>query len=264
MTQGLQVEQTTLAYQGNPVVREVSLGIPAGRITALLGPNGSGKSTLMKGLANQLAPVSGRICLDGAPLQEFTVGELARRIAYLPQTLTQPEGFTVRELVTMGRYAYRRPFTPPSAEDRRAVDEAMTLADLDGIADRLLANLSGGQRQRAWIGLVLAQQTDILLLDEPTTYLDIAHQVELLELLRTLNTRQHKTIVLVLHDLNQALTYCDQVVMMKNGAVVSAGDSSRILNETTLSDVYEVPLRVLRSAGEGLPFVMPDTGRRQG
>ena len=263
MTKGLQVEEITLSYQGTPIVRDVTLGIPAGQITALLGPNGSGKSTLMKGLANQLLPVSGQICLDEVPLQKFTVAELAQRLAYLPQTLAQPEGFTVRELVTMGRYAYRRPFAPPSAADRRAVDEAIELADLGDLADRLLANLSGGQRQRAWIGLVLAQQTDILLLDEPTTYLDIAHQVELLELLRSLNVRQNKTIVLVLHDLNQALTYSDYVVMMKRGQVVSAGDATGILNEATLSDVYQVPLRVLRSAGEGLPFVMPDTGARE-
>jgi iron complex transport system ATP-binding protein len=201
-----------LAYEAREVVHDLTIRIPTGRITVIVGANACGKSTLLRALARLLKPRSGTVYLDGTDIHRLPTKEIATKVGILPQSPTAPEGLTVADLVARGRYPHQRWFQQWSREDEAAVDEAMRLTRLEALAGRPVDELSGGQRQRAWIAMALAQGTSTLLLDEPTTYLDMAHQVEVLDLLADLNTRRGRTVVLVLHDLNQACRYAHHLV----------------------------------------------------
>ena len=213
----------TVGYGAEPVVRDLSLAIPDGKVTTIVGPNGCGKSTLLRTMARLLKPTSGQVVLDGEPITSIHTREIAKRMALLPQSPVAPEGLLVRDLVGRGRHPHQRWFAQWSEHDEDIVGQALALTDTADLADRPLDQLSGGQRQRAWIAMTLAQDTDLMLLDEPTTYLDLAHQVEVLDLVSRLNRERGRTVAMVLHDLNLAARYSDLIVVMKDGAVVTEG-----------------------------------------
>lgn len=215
MNATLEARHLTLAYDQNVIIRELGVTIPQGKITALVGPNGCGKSTLLRGLARLLKPRGGSVYLDGQAISTLSTKAIAKELSILPQGPTAPEGLTVRELVAQGRYPHQSFFQQWSREDEEALRWALTTTRMLDLADRPLDALSGGQRQRAWIAMTLAQATPILLLDEPTTFLDMAHQVEVLSLLDELNEREGRTIVMVLHDINQACRYAHHLIALK-------------------------------------------------
>ena len=224
----LRTENLTVSYGAQTVLDGLSLALPAGKITALLGPNGCGKSTLLNCFSRLLTPDSGEILLDEKPIAGFSARQLARRLALLPQHHLSPEGITVRELVSYGRSPWLSLWGRLSAEDNERVNVAMSQTRTRNLADRRLTQLSGGQRQRAFLAMVLAQDTPLILLDEPTTYLDINHQVELMRLMVELK-RQGKTVVTVLHDLNQASRYCDHLVVLASGRVMAQGAPEAVM-----------------------------------
>ena len=241
----LRCDQLHLGYGSRDIVRGLDLSIACGRITALIGPNGCGKSTLLRALAGLLAPKSGAVLLGNEPLSDWPRRKLARRIAFLSQHPPLPEGLTVRELVRHGRFPHHGPFGGDSEADRNVARWAMDVTGLASFQARPLSELSGGERQRAWIAMALAQQSDILLMDEPTTYLDLGHQLEVLHLLRALNAKHGITMVLSLHDLNQAMHYADRVVAMQAGAVVAEGAPVEVINDTLLAEVFGVRARLI-------------------
>jgi iron complex transport system ATP-binding protein len=261
MSSGLRTERLTLAYDGDPVVRELDLELLAGRITAIVGANACGKSTLLRGLARLLKPREGAVLLDGEAIARMPTRAVARRIGLLPQTSSAPQGLTVEDLVARGRYPHQRYLRQWSAEDRERVQWALRATGVDGLRDTPLDELSGGQRQRAWISMALAQDTDILLLDEPTTYLDLAHQVEVLDLLAELNERDGRTIVLVLHDLNEACRYAHRLVAMAGGAIHTQGPPEEVVDAEMVSAVYGVKAEVMAHPVAGTPLCLP-LGRR--
>lgn len=236
------------------VVSGLSLDIEARTVTALVGPNGSGKSTLLMTLARVLPRQSGAVLLDGRMLSDFSSVEIARRMGVLPQTAVVPAGATVRELVEQGRYPQRGPWAMLRRQDDSAMHRALALTDLTALADRRLDTLSGGERQRAWIAMTLAQETGILLLDEPTTYLDVRHQIELMRLVERLRDEQGLTVVMVLHDLNQAARYADRIVALRDGTVRADGPPSAVLTSTTLEEVFGVDGVVLEDPLSGRPL----------
>ncbi len=205
----LEAKQLSLSYGGAAIFKELNLSIPSGETTVLIGSNGCGKSTLLRAMARLLKPQRGTVVLSGEDIAKLTTKEVARRMAILPQGPTAPEGLTVLQLVKQGRYPYQSWLQQWSAEDEASVKAALAATGMDGLAERPVDSLSGGQRQRAWIAMTLAQQTDVILLDEPTTYLDLTHQIEVLDLLYELNAREQRTIVMVLHDINLACRYAD-------------------------------------------------------
>lgn len=253
----LRVEQLTVGYRDTPVLDGVDLALPAGAVSAIVGPNGCGKSTLLRTVARVLAPASGAVLLDGASVHRMPTKQVARQIGLLPQSSVVPEQLTVRDLVHRGRFPHRRALDRWSAADQQAVDDALSVTGMSELADRVVEELSGGQRQRAWIALVLAQQTPILLLDEPTTYLDLAHRLEVLRLLRTLNTQREVTVVMVLHDLNEACRYADHIIAMREGEIVAQGDPSAVVNAELVRDVFGVAATMLRDPVSGTPIVVP-------
>jgi iron complex transport system ATP-binding protein len=261
MSSGLRTERLTLAYDGDPVVRELDLELLPGRITAVVGANACGKSTLLRGLARLLKPREGAVLLDGEAIARLPTRAVARRIGLLPQTPTAPQGLTVEDLVARGRYPHQRFLQQWSAEDQERVEWAIGATGVDDLRDRPLDELSGGQRQRAWISMALAQDTDILLLDEPTTYLDLAHQVEVLDLLAELNERDGRTIVLVLHDLNEACRYAHRLVAMVGGAIHAQGPPERVVDAGMVAAVYGVEAEVMPHPVAGTPLCLP-LGRR--
>ncbi|MEJ3744861.1 ABC transporter ATP-binding protein [Actinomycetes bacterium KLBMP 9797] len=244
-------------YEDRVVLDGLDLDLPAGAFTAIVGPNACGKSTLLRTLARLLKPRGGAVLLDGAALTELPTREVARRLAVLPQSPLVPEGVTVAELVARGRQPYQRWWRQWSTQDGSAVREAMALADVDALADRPVDTLSGGQRQRVWIAMTLAQDTGILLLDEPTTFLDLPHQVEVLNLVHRLRSERGRTIVAVLHDLNQAARYADHLVAMRDGAVVAAGPPREILTVDLIRDVFGLDCVVVPCPVSGAPLVVP-------
>jgi iron complex transport system ATP-binding protein len=254
---GLVADAVTLAYGEDPVVRSLSLAVPDGRLTALIGPNACGKSTLLRGMARLLRARSGAIYLDGRAIHERPTREVATRLGLLPQSPVVPDGLTVEELVARGRYPHQSWLRQWSADDERAVERALLLTGTASIRGRRLDELSGGQRQRAWIALALAQETPLLLLDEPTTYLDLAHQVEVLDLLHRLNREEGRTIVLVIHDLNLAARYADHLVAMASGEVRAAGTPAEVLTEALMRDVFGLECRVITDPTCGAPLVLP-------
>jgi iron complex transport system ATP-binding protein len=257
-THRLAAEAVTLAYDARIVVEGLSLTVPAGKVTVVIGPNACGKSTLLRALARLLRPAAGTVTLDGRDLRSWRSRLVARELAFLPQTPEAPDGITVAELVRRGRHPHQTWWQQWSQADRQAIDRALVRTSTADLVDRPLAELSGGQRQRAWIAMVLAQDTDLLLLDEPTTYLDIAHQIEVLDLVRTLNRDEGKTVVAVLHDLNQAVRYADHLVVMKEGRIVAEGDPAAIITADLVREVFGLGAVVVPDPVTGDPLVVPN------
>jgi iron complex transport system ATP-binding protein len=253
----LRAESLVLGYGERTVVDAVDVVVPPGRVTVVVGANASGKSTLLRGLTRLLAPSGGAVLLDGRDLQRTPTRQVARRLGLLPQSPVAPEGITVGDLVARGRSPHQRWWQQWSADDERAVGEALAATRLTDLADRLVDELSGGQRQRAWIAMALAQQTDVLLLDEPTTFLDLAHQVEVLELIAELNATGGRSAVLVLHDLNHAARYAQHLLAMKDGRVVAAGPPAEVITEALVEDVFGLAARVIACPVTGRPLVVP-------
>ncbi|WP_239125205.1 ABC transporter ATP-binding protein [Leptolyngbya sp. CCY15150] len=253
----IEARNLTLAYGRTTIIHQVSLAIPPGQITVLVGANGCGKSTLLKGLGRLLKPCTGQVYLNNKPLASQSTKAIARHIALLSQNPVAPEGLTVRELVAQGRYPHQTWLQQWSIQDEQAVDDALQITDLEDLCDRPLDTLSGGQRQRAWIAMVLAQDTDILLLDEPTTFLDLAHQVEVLDLLYDLYQSQGRTIVLVLHDLNQACRYGHHVVAIKEGKIYAQGAPSVVMTATMVQDVFGLKSKIIADPVAGTPMCIP-------
>ncbi len=256
----LEAQHVELGYGGDIVVRGVDVAIPDGKITAIVGPNGCGKSTLLRALARLLTPQAGSVVLDGLDIHKIPTREVARRVGLLPQSPIAPAGITVKELVARGRTPHQRVLRPWSAEDETTVMSALHSAALTDIQDDIVDELSGGQRQRAWIGLALAQDTPLMLLDEPTTYLDIAHQYDVMDLLYRLNDRQDRTIVMVVHDLHQAARYAHHVIAMNDGTVVTAGDPADVFTEDLIRAVFDLESRVIPDPITGTPLVIPTHG----
>ena len=253
----LATKNLTLGYDGAPVVNDLDLLIPHGRITALIGPNGCGKSTLLRGLARLLKPRGGAVYLDGALIFKLPTKELARRLGILPQSPTAPEGLTVRELVAQGRYPHQHWFQQWSHDDEEMTQRALEITNMGELADRPLDALSGGQRQRAWIAMTLAQNTNILLLDEPTTFLDMAHQIEVLHLLERLNGEEGRTIVMVVHDLNHASRYAHHIVAVAAGQVVATGTPREVMTPEMLRHVFGVEADIVLDPRSGVPLCIP-------
>jgi iron-siderophore transport system ATP-binding protein len=257
----LRAESLSLGYGADEVIHEVDLVIPQGRITAIIGANASGKSTLLRGLARLLKPRSGAAYLDGRRIHRMNTLELARRLGLLPQEPISPDGITVRDLVGRGRYPHQGWFRQWTRADEQAVSRALDETGIADLVDRRVQELSGGQRQRVWVAMALAQETGLLLLDEPTTFLDINHQIELLDLLVRLNRDGGKTIVIVLHDLNLACRYADRVVAMKDGRIVAEGDPGAVVDAALVREVFGVPCEVISDPVSGAPLVIPRSGR---
>lgn len=259
----LHAEHLDLAYdRARIIARDVSISVPDGRITALLGPNACGKSTLLRALARLLTPVSGAVYLDGEMIASLPTKEVATRLGLLPQAPSAPEGITVEDLVARGRFPHQKLFQQWRAEDAEAVEDALELTSTAALRDRPVDELSGGQRQRAWIAMALAQETDILLLDEPTTYLDLAHRIEVLDLLADLNEDRGRTIVMVLHELNEACRYAHEVVTMKDGEIRAVGAPGDVVTAELVEEVFGLECRVVPDPITGTPLVVPRARRR--
>jgi iron complex transport system ATP-binding protein len=257
MTTSLAAADLTLSYDDRIIVDGLSLSVPAESVTVIVGANACGKSTLLRGLARLLAPRRGTVLLDGEDIHRLPTREVATRLGILPQQPIAPDGITVADLVARGRHPHQRWFRQWSIADEAAVDAALAATETNGIADRSVDELSGGQRQRVWIALALAQGTDLMLLDEPTTFLDLTHQIEVLDLLADLNARERRTIVLVLHDLNLACRYADHLVAMKDGAIVAEGPPDDVITEQTVEAVFGLACRVIADPLTGTPLVLP-------
>lgn len=253
----LEARDVSLGYDATPVVHGVDLRVPPGRITVIIGANASGKSTLLRGLARLLPPKGGDIVLDGESLRARRSGEVARTIGMLPQSPVAPDGITVADLVGRGRHPHQGWFRRWNAADESAVDDALAATGTTDLATRPVAELSGGQRQRVWIAMALAQQTDIMLLDEPTTFLDINYQIEVLDLLADLNRQRGTTIVLVLHELNLAARYADHLVAMRHGRIVAEGDPDEVVTAAVVEEVFDLPCEVIADPRTGSPLVVP-------
>lgn len=261
MTSRLTGEALTLGYGDFHVADGLNVAIPDGKFTAIIGPNGCGKSTLLRTLSRLMKPLGGQVRLDGEAIQHFATKEVARRIGLLAQNASAPGDITVAELVARGRYPHQPLFTRWRDEDERAVQKAMAATGVTALADQSVDTLSGGQRQRAWIAMVLAQETSILLLDEPTTWLDISHQIDLLELLCTLNREQGYTLAAVLHDLNQACRYANHLIALRDGKIIAEGAPSEIVDAALIEAIYGLRCMIIEDPVAGTPLVVP-LGRR--
>jgi iron complex transport system ATP-binding protein len=247
----------TLAYDQRTIAEELSVAIPDRSFTVIVGPNACGKSTLLRALSRLLKPARGSVLLDGENIASVPAKKVARTLGLLPQSSTAPDGITVAELVGRGRYPHQRLLRQWSKEDERIVGESMAATGVSDLADRAVDELSGGQRQRVWIAMALAQQTPLLLLDEPTTYLDIAHQIEILDLCARLHEEQGRTLVAVLHDLNHAARYATHLIAMRDGRVVAEGPPSQVVTAELVERVFHLPCRVIDDPETGTPLVIP-------
>ncbi|PRX45478.1 iron complex transport system ATP-binding protein [Prauserella shujinwangii] len=253
----LRAEGVRLGYGERVVVDDLDLDVLDGSVTVIIGPNGCGKSTLLRALGRLLRPKAGAVLLDGKRIDRLPTREVARVVGLLPQAPSAPEGLTVADLVSRGRHPHQSWYRQWSGGDEEAVRSALAMTGMDVHAGRVVDELSGGQRQRAWISMTLAQDTSMLLLDEPITYLDLAHQVDVLDLVRRLHTERGTTVVMVLHDLNLAARYADTLVAMRDGRVVARGAPGDVLTEQLLSDVFDLDAKVLPDPVSGTPLVVP-------
>lgn len=256
MTQ-LSARQITLGYQQTEIINNLTLEIPQGKITILIGANGCGKSTLLKGLGRILTPKKGTVYLDGKAIHQLPNKTIAKTMGILPQNPTSPEGLTVRDLVVQGRYPHQTWWQQWTSEDEKQVNQALEITAMEEFADRELDTLSGGQRQRAWIAMTLAQNTEILLLDEPTTFLDLAHQIEVLDLLTELNHQFERTIVMVLHELNLAARYGDYLVAMKEGYIYAQGSPEEVMTADNIKEVFGLSAQVICDPVSNTPLCIP-------
>ncbi len=258
----LVAEDLTLGYGGRPIVERLSLTVEPGLVTTIIGPNGCGKSTLLRALGRLLRPQSGRVLLDGKAVSSMKSRDVARLLGVLPQTPVAPEGLTVADLVARGRHPHQSWLRQWSPDDETEVAAALERTGIAELAGRTLDELSGGQRQRAWISMALAQGTDVLLLDEPTTYLDLAHSLEVLDLIDVLRAELGRTVVMVLHDLNMAIRYSDRLVVMHDGRIVAQGSPMDIIDADLLARVFGLRAQVHEDPVSGRPMVVP-IGARQ-
>jgi iron complex transport system ATP-binding protein len=253
----LSAESLTLAYGDRTIVEGMDLHIPPGRITAIVGANGCGKSTLLRALARLMAPRAGQVILDGEALHGRPTKEVARIMGLLPQGPVAPEGIAVADLVGRGRHPHQKLLARWSKHDYDVVAQSLDATGIADLADRPVDELSGGQRQRVWIAMALAQETDILLLDEPTTFLDVAHQIEVLDLLTDLNRERGTTIVMVLHDMNLAARYADHMFALRSGRLVADGPPSEVVTSELIRDVFELDALVIPDPLSGTPIILP-------
>jgi iron complex transport system ATP-binding protein len=253
----LAINDATIGYGGEPVVKNVSLTIPEGKVSIFIGANACGKSTLLKAMARLLKPMSGEITLGGKRIDSIPTKRLAQNLGLLPQSPIVPDGITVSDLVGRGRFPHKKFFRGWTEADTNAVSDAMDAMSITDIAERCIDELSGGQRQRVWIAMALAQQTDILLLDEPTTYLDIAHQVEILDMLVQLGSKRSMTIVMVLHEVNLAARYADHLFAMRSGEIVASGFPREIITAELARDVFALDSLVVPDPVSGAPMICP-------
>lgn len=251
---GFEVRNVAFSAEGRTILSGIDMDLRPGRVCGLVGHNGSGKSTLVKILARQQAPGAGSLSLDGRDLRAWETRAFARRVAYLPQATPPATGLTVRELVGFGRYPWHGPFGRVGPEDRARIAHAIEIADMGSMADRLVDTLSGGERQRAWIASLVAQDSGFVLLDEPTSALDLRQQVEVLRLVRDLAQRRGTGIVAVLHDINMAARFCDEIVALKAGSVLTRGPAAEVMRADVLEAIYDVPMHVLPHPAGGMPI----------
>jgi len=253
----LRADAITLRYDDHVVVDGLDIEIPDGQITAIIGPNACGKSTLLKALARLLRPSAGQVVLDGEQIHKLATKEVARRLGLLPQTPIAPEGILVVDLIARGRSPHQKLFQQWSDADERAVRAALEATGTEELAERAVDELSGGQRQRVWIAMALAQETELLLLDEPTTFLDIANQIDVLDLVLHLNRDQGRTVVVVLHDLNLACRYASHLIALRDGEVVAAGAPSDVIDADSVRDVFGLESLVIDDPISHTPLVIP-------
>lgn len=253
----LHASDLILAYDDTTIIKHLNVTIPDGQITVLVGANGCGKSTLLRGISRLLRPKQGKVVLDGQDIWKMPTKKLAQQLGILPQSPTAPEGLTVHELVSQGRYPHQSWLQQWSAEDERVTQEALEITDMIEFSDRAVDTLSGGQRQRAWIAMTLAQDSDLILLDEPTTYLDLAYQIDVLDLLHELNAKRGKTIVMVLHDLNHACRYADHLIALRDGQIIVEGEPVEVITEDTVRHVFGIDCRIVPDPVTDTPLVVP-------
>lgn len=249
-------EKLDIAYDEALIVKALDMNIPHGKITSIIGPNGCGKSTVLKAVGRILKPKTGLVYLSGEDLRKLSTREIAKKMAILPQTPVAPSGLTVSELVAYGRFPHQRGFGKLSPEDKKIVHWALSVTKLADLAHREVDTLSGGQRQRVWIAMALAQQTDLILLDEPTTYLDLAHQLEVLELLFDLNRNQNVTIVMVLHDLNLAARFSDYMISIREGTVIRHGSPEEVMTPWVLKQAFSIDAEIVHEPRTGRPVCL--------
>lgn len=257
----LSAQHLTLAYDADPVVCDLSLDVPDRQVTVICGPNACGKSTLLRALTRLLKPLGGAVLLDGQAIARLPTKQVAVRLGLLPQSPSAPEGLTVEDLVGRGRFPHQRWLQQWTAEDETAVERALALTRTDALRHRPVDELSGGQRQRAWVAMALAQDTPMLLLDEPTTFLDLAHQVEVLDLLADLNEHHDRTIVMVLHDLNEACRYAHHLVAMRQGRIHTQGTPAQVLTVDVVREVFGLDVKIIDDPVTGTPLCVPISSR---
>ena len=245
-----------VGYQDHIIVDNMNLQFKSNEITTIIGPNGCGKSTLLKAITRIIPHMRGSVLLDGQSIAKENTKELARKMAILPQTQDAPVGLTVQELVSYGRFPYQKGFGKLSLRDYEIIDWALEATNTAEFKFRTVDSLSGGQRQRAWIAMALAQETDIIFLDEPTTYLDMAHQLEVLELLKDLNEKQNRTIIMVLHDLNHASRFSHNMIALKDGVLVKEGLSEEVMKKEILKEVFNIDAEIVEDPRTGKPLCM--------
>ncbi|SDC12464.1 iron complex transport system ATP-binding protein [Pelagirhabdus alkalitolerans] len=238
------VEDVSVGYSGSPIIEGLSVSVPDQKITTIIGPNGCGKSTLLKAIARILKTDKGAVFLDGKAIHQLSTKKIAKRMAILPQSSEVPSGLTIFELVSYGRFPHQGGFGGLNLEDLKQIDWAIQVTGLSEFKDRSVEALSGGQRQRVWIAMALAQDTDILILDEPTTYLDLAHQLDILLLLEKLNIEEKRTIIMVLHDLNHASRFSHNMIAMKGGEIIKEGSPSKVMTYSTIQTVFEIDVNL--------------------